>query len=319
MNTDRPNRSPLTVIILTFNEEENLDAALESVTGWASQVFVVDSFSTDRTVDIALARRCDGVQVIQHAFENYGAQWNFALTNLPINQPWILKLDADERATPEFRSEVDSKLCAPNTEESSFTVHWRLIFMGRWLKWGGLYPNGNTRLWRAGAARFERRDVNEHAVVEGKRGEIKAPIDHWDLKDLGHWLDRHNRYSALEARSILQANVIGETQPRFFGRPDERRMWLRRLYYALPGRSVLYFLYRYVLRLGFLDGKAGFRYICLHAFFLYWIDLKREESKLLGRSPSVIWPPRGVPHPRLSGNGLASVLDSPISSTVGDN
>src|SRR3954447_19907828 len=117
--------APVSVIIPTFNEESNLAAALDSVKGWASEVFVVDSYSTDRTVDIALERAADGVHVVQHRFENYSAQWNWSLAHLPISQPWVLKLDADERALPGFRDEITARLADPRTEESAFILHRR--------------------------------------------------------------------------------------------------------------------------------------------------------------------------------------------------
>ncbi len=299
----------LSVIILTFNEEANLAAALDSVKGWAAEVFVVDSYSTDRTVDIALEREADGVHVVQHRFENYSAQWNWALTHLPISQPWVLKLDADERATEAFRREVDARVLNAEPEEDAFIVHWRLIFMGRWLKWGGLYPNGNIRLWRRGKGRFERRAVNEHLLVDGKVGVITAPIDHHDYKSLGHWIDRHNRYSAMEARALMGGNVTGQTEPRLFGRPSQRRMWLRQWYYRMPGRTVFYFLYRYFLRLGLLDGVAGFRFAFLHATFMYWIDLKRDEYLATKELPVVLWPPRGTPHPVVAQSALQYRVD----------
>jgi glycosyltransferase involved in cell wall biosynthesis len=302
--------SPLSVIILTFNEERNLAAALDSVKGWAAEVFVVDSYSSDRTVDIALERAADGVQVVQHRFENYSDQWNWALSRLPIRQPWVLKLDADERATEAFRREVDVRLFDSEPEEEAFIVNWRLIFMGQWVKRGGLYPNGNIRLWRHGKGRFGRRDVNEHLIVDGKVSVMQAPIDHHDFKSLGHWLDRHNRYSALEARALIAGNMIGETKPRLFGRSEQRRMWLRQLYYRLPARPVLYFLYRYFLRLGLLDGLAGFRFIFLHACFLYWIDLKRAEYRATGELPAVLWPPRGAPHPLVANSELQRQVDT---------
>src|SRR3954447_20699031 len=154
--------APVSVIIPTFNEESNLAAALDSVKGWASEVFVVDSYSTDRTVEIALGRAADGVRVVQHRFENYSAQWNWSLTHLPISQPWVLKLDADERALPAFREEIAARITDPETGEGGFILHRRLSFMGRWLRWGGHYPNGHIHLWRRGLAVFERRDVNEH-------------------------------------------------------------------------------------------------------------------------------------------------------------
>jgi glycosyltransferase involved in cell wall biosynthesis len=309
------NQKPsLAVIILTFNEEANLAAALDSVKGWAAEVFVVDSYSTDRTVDIALERAADGVRVVQHRFKNYSDQWNWALSHLPIRQPWVMKLDADERATEAFRREVDVRLFNAQPEEDAFIVNWRMIFMGRWLKWGGYYPNGNIRLWRHGKGRFGNKEVNEHLLVDGKVGAITAPIDHCDYKSLGNWIDRHNRYSAMETRSHVAGNLTGETLPRFFGTPVQRRMWLRKLFYRLPGRPLLYFLYRYFLRLGLLDGRVGFRYSFLHASYFYWIDLKKAEYRATGELPAVIWPPRGTPHPLVADSEFQRQVDAASAS-----
>jgi glycosyltransferase involved in cell wall biosynthesis len=306
----KPKTSALAVIILTFNEESNLAAALDSVKGWAAEVFVVDSYSTDRTVEIALERAADGVHVVQHRFENYSDQWNWALSRLPISQPWVLKLDADERATEEFRREVDACLFNAEPEEDAFILNWRLIFMGRWLKWGGLYPNGNIRLWRHGKGRFDHRVVNEHFITDGKVGVIAAPIDHHDYKSLGYWIDRHNRYSSMEARALLKGDLTGQAKSRFFGTPVQRRMWLRKLYFRLPSRPLLYFLYRYFLRLGLLDGLTGFRFILLYAVFLYWIDLKRLEYRTTGELPLILWPPRGEPHPVVAQSELQRMVDA---------
>lgn len=301
---------PLSVIILTFNEEANLAAAIDSVVDWVGEVFVVDSFSTDRTVDVALSYEDRGVRVVQHAFQNYAAQWNWALTQLPVRQPWILKIDADERANEEFRQEVSKAIGESERDEVAYIVHWRMVFMDRWLRWGGWYPNGNIRLWRTGKGRFGNKDVNEHLLVDGLVGIIRSPIDHFDYKSLGHWLDRHNRYSAMEAKCSISGNVTGDTVPKFFGRPEQRRMWLRKVYSRLPFRSFLYFLYRYILRLGFLDGKAGFRFAFLHASFLYWIDLKIAEFRRTGTLPEVLWPPRGQPHPVVAQSELQRQVDS---------
>ena len=304
-------KAPLSVIILTFNEETNLEAALDSVKGWTEEVFVVDSFSTDRTVEIALAREEDGVQVVQHAFENFSAQWNWALENLPIRQPWIFKLDADERATVGLADELCRRLADPAQEEVGFIVHRRLVFMGRSLRWGGTYPNGHLRIWRTGQGRFEDREVNEHLVIQGKVGELEDPMEHHDYKSIGAWLERHNRYSSMEARALIAGNVVGEIRPRLRGLPEERRMWLRKLYYKMPLRPLGYFLYRFAFRLGFLDGAAGFRFAFLHASYRYWIDLKRKEYERTGLLPGVTWPARGEPHPVVAASKLQKQMGSP--------
>ncbi len=297
------------VIILTFNEEANLPAALDSVRGWASEVFVVDSFSTDRTVDIALARAGDGVHVVQHAFEDYSKQWNWALAKLPIRSAWTLKLDADERATDAFRKEVD-RITADAPPDLEGVYFRRLFhFMGTPLYWGGVSSAYVMHLWRTGKAVFEDRAVNEHALVQGKTQKIGSFIEHHDFKSLADWIDKHNRYSSIEARCFIEGNVTGEVPPRIFGTADERRMWWRRAFWAMPCRTLLYFLYRYLGRLGCLDGTAGLRYCYLHAAYRYWTTLKVAEHHLRGVMPEVEWPARGQPHPDVVRSSLQQVVD----------
>jgi glycosyltransferase involved in cell wall biosynthesis len=302
--------SSLSVIILTFNEESNLAAALDSVKGWAAEVFVVDSYSTDRTVEIALERAADSVHVVQRRFENYSDQWNWALSHLPLSSAWTLKLDADERVTPKFKKEVNELLRSPPPDLHGVLFRRRLFFMGSPLRFGGVRDNYDLRLWRTGKATFDRRTVNEHALVEGRTVVVKSQVEHHDNKLIADWLDKHNRYSSLEAISLIQGDLIGSVKPRFFGTPTERRMWLRKLYFRLPGRPLLYFLYRYVLRLGLLDGLAGFRSILLYAVFLYWIDLKRLEYRTTGKLPVVLWPSRGKPHPVVAQSELQRMVDA---------
>ncbi|MHB1421808.1 MAG: glycosyltransferase family 2 protein [Gemmataceae bacterium] len=303
-------KAPLSVILPTFNEEANLQMALDSVKGWASEIFVVDSYSSDRTVDIALSQPEDNVRVVQHRFAGYAAQWNWAISHLPITQPWILLMAADERATDAFAAEVRQRITDPRTEESGFLVNSRFIFMGKWLRWGGMSSNPQTRIWRTGKGRLEEREVNEHLIVDGKLGRILSPIEHHDYKDLGFWIEKHNRYSALEARALLKGDVTGEVSPRLFGQPEERRMWLRKWYYRVPGRPLWYFLYRYFLRLGLLDGLNGFRFAFLHASYFYWIDLKQAEYRATGELPVVLWLPRGAPHPLVANSELQRQVDA---------
>ncbi|HEY2787283.1 MAG TPA: glycosyltransferase family 2 protein [Fimbriiglobus sp.] len=302
----------ITVIILTFNEKSNLPDALDSVVGWAREVFVVDSYSTDQTVDIALSYTDRGVRVVQHAFENYSKQWNWALSRLPFTGDWVLKLDADERVTEEFKREVEIILATAVPDLEGISFRRRIFFMNRPLNWGGVSQNHDMRMWRAGAARFDDRPVNEHALVGGKITLLKSFLDHRDTKSVSDWLDKHNRYSSLEARALTAGDMTGGVAVRLFGTAGERRMWLRSVYFRLPGRSFFYFLYRYLFRLGFLDGRAGFRYALLYATFLYWIDLKIAEYRATGKLPEVIWPPRGVPHPALAESELQKRVDAVV-------
>jgi glycosyltransferase involved in cell wall biosynthesis len=317
--SEEMHKPTVAVIILTFNEEANLAAALDSVKGWAEEVFVVDSFSTDRTVEIALERAKDGVRVVQHRFKNYSDQWNWALTHLPVTSEWTLKLDADERVTPEFKQEVNElhRSAAPDLHGVLFPR--RIVFMGKPLRFGGTLDNHDLRLWRTGQAVFEDRSVNEHAQVNVQLATLKNYVEHHDYKSIANWIDKHNRYSSLEAINLIQGNLTGGLKPRFFGYPAERRMWLRKWYYRVPGRPLFYFLYRYVLRLGLLDGRAGFRFAFLHASFLYWIDLKRSEFRDTGELPVVVWPARGAPHPVVANSELQRQVDAASFNPELDN
>lgn len=287
-------KSDVAVIILTFNEERNISAAIDSVAGWAKEIFVVDSYSTDNTVKLALARQKDGVRVVQHEFIDYSSQWNWALQNLPIGATWTLKLDADERVTKEFKREFEILASKNDGELEGIYFRRQIFFMGKPLRWGGMTENYDLRMWRSGAAVFENRSVNEHALVNGKTAFIKAFVEHHDYKSISHWLDRHNRYSSMEANILTNGRNVSDIEPRFFGSWNQRRLWLRSAYQAIPWRALWYFLYRFVVRLGFLDGKVGFRYAFLHSSYMYWIDLKSEETRRTDVPADVLWPQRGV-------------------------
>lgn len=302
----------VTVIILTFNEEANLPAALDSVCGWASEIYVVDSYSTDRTVDIAIERAGEGVRVVQHEFENYSQQWNWAISHLPIHGEWTLKLDADERCTAEFKSEVDERLRDASANLEGMFFRRRLIFMGTPIHGSGSSDAYVLHLWRTGRATFEDRAVNEHAIVEGEVSYLHGFVEHRNTKSLSDWLDKHNRYTSLEALSLIQGNIVGGVTPRLFGRADERRIWLRSLYYRVPyrlGVALVYFLYRYVWKLGFLDGVAGFHLCFLQVAFRYITDLKVCEYRKTGTLPEVRWPARGEAHPTVAASELQRLVD----------
>jgi len=300
----------VTVIILTFNEGPNLQQALDSVKGWAREVFVVDSFSADDTVDIALSRADDSVQVVQHEFENYAKQWNWALSHLPIKGEWTLKLDADEYVPPEFKSEVNTCIQNNAADLNGIYFRHRLFFLNSPLSYGGFSSTYILRLWRTGKAVFEKRPVNEHALVSGQTTKISSCIDHKNHKSISDWVDKHNRYSDLEAQSFLAGNTTGEIAPRLWGRPEERRMWLRKMYYLIPGRTIFYFFYRYILRLGFLDGKAGLSYCILHSTYRQWIEMKIKEHQAGYSDLKTTWPVRGQPHPKVKDSSLQKLVDS---------
>ena len=305
-------RAPLTVavVILTFDEEANIGPAIESVLGWAEKIFVVDSFSNDQTVDIVLGYRDDGVEVVQHAFENYSAQWNWALSTLPISSAWTLKLDADERATPEFRNEVSEILSDASVGLEGIYFRRRIVFMNKPVRWGGT-SGFDRRMWKTGGGSFDGREVNEHLMVSGETARLRSFVDHHDTNTMSAWWDKHNRYSSLEALSLINRGPGAKVPPRLWGQPDERRQWFRRLFFSHPLRFLScagMFSYHFFLRLGFLDGSRGFELAFLRSTFFYLIDLKVLEYRRTGRLPTVTWPSRGKPHPAL-GDSMRSTID----------
>lgn len=268
----------LTVLILTLNEEANLPQALESVTGWASAVFVLDSGSTDRTVELAKAQ---GVKVFTHAFENYASQRNYALKELPIETEWVLFLDADEWLPEDLKEEI-STVIGSKQLENGFFVAYKLMWMGKWIR-HGYYPTWLMRLFRRGKAAVGERGVNEHVKVEGETGYLKHPFIHEDRKGISSWIEKHNRYASMEADVLL--NREGELRGRLFGTPPERTQWIRfHVWYRLPPlvRPFIYFSYRFVLRGGFLDGRPGLVFHFLQAlWFQFLVDSMYLERKAL--------------------------------------
>ena len=280
----------LSVIILTLNEEANLPLALASLRGLEVEVFVVDSGSTDRTLEIARAAGC---HVVEHPFENYALQRNWAFDHLPIGAPWTLCLDADERLTPELVGEIKETVSQQDSPFDGYMLRKRTIFMGRWLRHGGQYPAYHLRLFRSGRARCEARLYDQHFVVDGQVGRLTHDYIDVITSDLSTFVVRHNRWAALEAEEIL-ARSTGATpqgpavKPVLTGTAIERRRFLRtRVYQRFPlfVRPFLFWFYGYVLRLGFLDGIEGLVFHTLQRFwFRFLIDAKIWEMQRT-RSP----------------------------------
>lgn len=258
---------PVAVIILTRNEEENVPHALTSVAGWAAEVWVVDSHSTDRTVPLAQAQ---GARVVAHDFAGYPAQRNWALRSLPLGPEWVLFLDADEAVTPELRAELAAVLAAPPRGIAGFEVKRRFVFLGRWLRHGGYYPVWLLRVMRHRLARCEERGVDEHLLVDGPTARLHGDLLHEDRRPLERWIERHTRYARLKADDLVRS-TSGEMAARWGSttQAERTRWWDERVYRRAPMglRALGYFLYRYVVRGGFLDGREGFIYHSLQAFW----------------------------------------------------
>lgn len=259
----------ITVVILTYNEEIHIRRAVENARGWASDIFVVDSFSADRTREIAESA---GARVFTHTFVNYAAQREWALRELPYRGEWMLFLDADELVSDALKSEIPIAIQNASDDIAGFYIKRRFYWRGRWLRRGGLYPTWILRLVRHRRARCDPRSVNEHLDVEGSTAQLEHDLLHIDLKPLSDWFAKHNRYSSLEAEEQIRSRraEASDTLASLRGTQAQRKRWIREKIWnpLLPplARPFLYFLYVYLFRLGFLDGVAGFTYHALHGF-----------------------------------------------------
>jgi glycosyltransferase involved in cell wall biosynthesis len=272
---------PLSVRIPTLAEELNLPECLASV-AWADQVFVVDSFSRDRTLEIA---RTHGAHVVQHAFENYARQKNWALDCLPFRHEWVLILDADERVTPELRIEIESAIAS--TRYAGYYLNRRFYFLGQWIRHAGWYPSWNLRLFRHALGRYEDRPVHEHVVLDGPTGYLRNDLLHLDRRAFSAFIDRHNRYSSFEAEARLvveRRHGTHRLSPKLLGSPVERKRFLReRVWPSLPFKPLVLFVYMYVVRRGFLDGRPGLILCVFHAWQEFVVGIKLAELQSRGR------------------------------------
>lgn len=269
------------VIILTRDEQANLPDCLASLEKLGAEVFVVDSGSSDRTVEIA---KQSGCQVFEHPFENHAAQINWALQNLPIKTPWIMRLDADERLTPELVEEL--KQILPYTDEkiTGYQVKRRVFFMGRWIRHGGYYPTWLLRIWRTDFGVCEQRWMDEHIVLkQGKIAKFQHDIIDENKKGLSFWIDKHNRYADREVKDMV--SLVAEKEDDLlkssqYSQAIGRRWIKKNLYTRSPLflRAFLYFLMRYIIGLGFLDGLEGLIFHFLQGFwYRFLVDAKIYE------------------------------------------
>lgn len=284
-------KSPVSVIIPVKNEERNIAACLESV-AWADEVWVVDSHSTDRTLDIA-RKYTDKIAQFDYT-GGYPKKKNWALENLLFAHEWVLIIDADERVRPELKAEIRAVLAA-SEQADGYYINRRLIFLGRWIKHCGWYPSWNLRLFKHRLGRYEKLEtedientgdveVHEHIILKGRAEYLKHDLLHEDFKSVYHFVDRHNRYSNWDARvyANLSLGIYGSASIKAspFGSPLERKRFIKRLWARFPARPLLRFLWMYVVRLGFLDGKSGLIFCTLMSMHEAVISAKLYEYKL---------------------------------------
>jgi glycosyltransferase involved in cell wall biosynthesis len=264
------------ILILTKNEEANIEACLESV-AWCDDIVVLDSTSTDRTCALAAAR---GARIFERAFDDFGAQRNYALDHIVFKHAWVFHLDADERFNEALRAECEKVIAAD--QHSAYFVANRLMFLGRWIKHSSQYPYPQMRFLKVGEARFAKsgHGQKEDQLSRGT-GYLCSTYEHLNFsKGISDWVDRHNRYSteeALEASSLVQGPV--PLRHLFAADSLSRKRALKRLHARLSARWLWKFLYLYVCHRGFLDGYPGFAYCTLNAFYDFLISVKIKECQ----------------------------------------
>lgn len=274
--------SPVSILIIAFNEEENIRQVLESVIKLSDDVFIVDSNSTDKTQEICKEYESRGVKIVQHPFENYAAQRNWALQNLSWQNEWVFWIDADEYLSDDLVRELRELFSGGEPECDFYYVKRRFIFLGKWLKHSASYPTWLIRLFRIKDARFFR-PINEQVIIDGKPGYLKTDLMHDDRKGLSAWIAKHNRYSSMEAVEYIKVlkGVSGDNDFLKHGsRPDVKRQRRLRLFMKMPFRPLIMFLYLYVFKKGFLDGRPGFIYCVLKGINQFNISCKIREYKL---------------------------------------
>ncbi|KJC49530.1 hypothetical protein UP09_07210 [Bradyrhizobium sp. LTSP885] len=281
--------SLLTAIILTKNEKLHIARCIESLRASVSRVVVVDSFSSDETVELAKAA---GAEVYQRAFHNYADQFNWALDNCGIVSDWTMRIDADEYIDPQLAAAIATQLpMFPKTVTGAAVTRY-ITFAGRIIRHGGVSPQHLLKIWRTNLGRIESRWMDEHTVVShGEIAQLPGALIDDNRKDVSFWIDKHNRYAIREMIDFLNA------EHRFYREDDSlattgeakaKRFKKQSLYNRAPllYRAFALFLYRYVFRLGFLDGTAGLSFNLFQTlWYRYLVDLKIIEArKLIARS-----------------------------------
>lgn len=282
----------IAVIILTFNEEKHIGRCIENMKQVSDDIYIIDAYSTDRTLEIAKEYNA---KVFQNKWVNHAHQFQWAIDNCNITNPWIMRMDADEYLEPALIQEINTKLPDMPEDVAGVYLKRKVLFKGKWIKYGGFYPHILMRLWRNGKGHIEQRWMDEHIIVSGGRTvHFKEDMVDYNLNSIHWWVNKHNNYAVKEMVEMLNIKY------RFFASDDKlltsenavgqakrKRFIKEKVYSALsPGlRATMYFLFRYFIRLGFLDGYQGFVF---HFMQGYWyrllvdVNFQEFEKKLNG-------------------------------------
>lgn len=281
--------SNVSVLILTYNEEKHIARCIHSLLPVSKDIYVVDSYSTDRTVEICESL---GAKVYQNTWKNYASQFQWGLEKCSINTTWVMRMDADEYITQDLQNELGIVLECAEDRTAGFYIRRKYKFLGKWIKHGGVYPLNLLRVWKHGKGRIETRWMDEHIVLDDGVGteQLNGHIVDDNLNNTRWWTDKHNKYADREMIDILNRkyaffeldeNLMNDNSNK---QAKIKRMFKERVYNKLPlfVRPLLYFLYRYFVQLGFLDGTRGFAF---HFMQGYWyrcmIDLRVYEAEIM--------------------------------------
>jgi glycosyltransferase involved in cell wall biosynthesis len=276
--------STLAAIILTYNEELHIERCINSLKNVVDNILVIDSFSSDRTIEIAEKL---GAKVLQNTFVNQAVQFNWALDNCEIKTDWILRIDADEYIDNKNNTDFKEYLAGLSDDISGIIISRKIVFMGKALMHGGWYPKWNLRIFRTGTGRCENRWMDEHIVLsEGRAEQLQLDFVDDNLNDLTWWSTKHNNYASREAidyfLTYYELQIENAVKTKFWGNDAERKRWLKKKYLNFPLfiRPLLNFIYRYIFLLGFLDGKQGLIWHILQGFwYRFLVDAKIYELK----------------------------------------
>ena len=257
--------APVAVVLITLNEAHHMEEVMENLSGFASEVYVLDSFSTDETV--AIARRY-GAHVVQREFTDFADQWNYALSKLPIRAPWTMKMDPDERLSGTLKESLRAAFEADKAD--AMTVDIQLAFLGKLLP----VRICMLRVWRTGTCRFDGK-INEHAVTEADPVHVRGVVEHWDSPDLAHWFAKQNRYSTAEAKRAIASPSVRT--------PSEKqrplRAFLKRNWSRIPFRYFLLHVYHLWKVQPWRSGRTGLIWARLRTDVYRWQEFKAYEMR----------------------------------------
>ncbi len=276
---------PISAIILTYNEEKNIERCLEHISSWVNEIIIVDSFSTDRTLEIA-KRYTD--KIYRNKYEGHPQQWQWTLSNVELKNDWVFAIDADFRITEELWREIFVRFSSLTDDISGFYVRHKEVFRGRPILHGGMYPNYWLRLFNKKKVSIDNADlVDIHFYVDGKTEKLEFDVVEQNSKDdnIFFWIEKQNRFAKryaieeIKRRKYKSEDYI--VSPNFFGSLNQKKLFFKKIWYGLPlyVRPFFYFFYRYVIRLGFLDRKEGFIYHFTQGFlYRMLVDINIDEN-----------------------------------------